>query len=74
MAPILEELKKEYEDRVIVEVIDVYKQSDEADKYNIRVIPTQILFDADGKEVGRHEGFIPKVELVKAFEKVGVKR
>ena len=73
MAPILEELKKEYEGRVIVEVIDVNENPKEADKYGIRVIPTQILFDADGKEVGRHEGFITKEDLVKAFEQVGVK-
>jgi len=73
MAPILEELKKEYEGRVIVEVIDVNENRAEAMKYKIRVIPTQILYDAECKEVGRHEGFIPKESLVKAFEQVGVK-
>jgi thioredoxin 1 len=73
MAPILEELKKEYEGRVIVEVIDVNENPKEAEKYKIRVIPTQILIDADGKEVGRHEGFIPKEDLIKAFEQVVVK-
>jgi thioredoxin 1 len=73
MAPILAELKKEYEGRVIVEVIDVNENPKEANKYGIRVIPTQILFDADAKEVGRHEGFILKADLIKAFEQVGVK-
>lgn len=73
MAPILEELKKEYEGRVIVDVIDVNESPKEASKYGIRVIPTQILFDAEDKEVGRHEGFIPKADLIKAFEQVGVK-
>ena len=73
MAPILEELKKEYEGRMIVEVIDVNENREEAMKYNIRVIPTQILFDVEGKEVGRHEGFIAKEVLVKVFEQVGIK-
>jgi thioredoxin 1 len=73
MAPILEELKNEYEGRLIVDVIDVYESPKEANKYGIRVIPTQILFDADGKAVWGHEGFIPKEDLIKAFEQVGVK-
>ncbi|MHB8125412.1 MAG: thioredoxin family protein [Desulfitobacteriaceae bacterium] len=73
MAPILEELKNEYEGRLIVDVIDVYESPKEANKYGIRVIPTQILFDADGDAVWGHEGFIPKEDLIKAFEQVGVK-
>lgn len=74
MAPILAELQKEYEGKVVIEIIDVYKEQDKLKEYSgIRAIPTQILFDADGVEVGRHEGFISKEDLVKAFEMVGVK-
>lgn len=73
MAPILEELKAEYAGRVIVDVIDVNENQQEAYNFNISVIPTQILLDANGKEVSRHEGFIPKEELIKLFELVGVK-
>lgn len=73
MAPILEELKKEYAGRVTIKVIDVYDNPDQASKYSIRVIPTQILFDAGGREISRHEGFMPKENLIKAFEQAGVK-
>lgn len=73
MAPILEELKAEYAGRVIVDVIDVNENQQEAYNFNISVIPTQILLDANGKEVSRHEGFIPKEDLIKLFELVGVK-
>jgi len=73
MAPILADLQREYMGRITIEVIDVNENREAARTYQIRVIPTQILFDAKGKEVGRHEGFIPKEDLLKAFEMVGVK-
>jgi len=73
MAPILAELRKEYEGRVTVDFIDVWKNPDAGRPYKIRVIPTQIFFDADGKEVWRHEGFLPKEEFVKKFAEMGVK-
>lgn len=73
MAPILVELRKEYEGRVIVDFIDVWKNPRAAEPYKIRVIPTQVFFDADGKEVWRHEGFLPKAEFVARFAELGVR-
>jgi thioredoxin 1 len=51
MAPILDEIKKDYVGIINVEFIDVWKNPDEAKKYNITIIPTQIFFDASGKEL-----------------------
>ncbi len=78
MGPILEELKNEYKDKVEVEVVDFYKDRAKALEYHakhpIRVIPTQILYDASGKEVWSNEGSLAKEELIIVFkEKVGVK-
>ena len=73
LAPILEQLRKEYESRVAVEFIDVWKNPEAGDPYEIRVIPTQIFFDADGKEVWRHEGFLPKADFIAKFAELGVK-
>lgn len=74
LAPILEALRKEYEGRLIVEFHDVWKDPAPARKYGVRLIPTQILLDRDGREVWRHEGFVSKEELVRLFaEKVGVR-
>lgn len=73
MAPILDELKREYEGRIIIEIIDVYKEKDRLKEFtNIRAIPTQILYDAEGREIGRHEGFISKEALIEAFKKAGI--
>ena len=72
MAPILEELKKEYAGVFSVEFIDVWKNPDAAEQYNIRVIPTQIFFDASGKELFRHEGFFSKQDILAKWEEHGV--
>jgi len=74
LAPILDALREEYKGRLDVEFIDVWKNRNAGQPYGIRVIPTQVLFDKEGKEVWRHEGFISKEDLKKLFaEKVGVK-
>ena len=72
MAPILEELKGEYEGTFKVEFIDVWKNPDEAPKYGIKLIPTQIFFDASGKELFRHEGFYSKEDILAKWTELGV--
>jgi len=72
MAPILQELKAELQGKVNVEFIDVAVKTEAADQYGIRAIPTQIFFDAAGKEVARHEGFMPREDLLAQLEKMGV--
>lgn len=73
LAPILEELKAEYAGRAVVEFIDVWKDPAAGEKYNIRLIPTQIFFDRDGNEVWRHEGFLSKKEFVTKLAELGAK-
>ncbi len=64
MAPILEELKKEYAGKMQVDFIDVWKDPTAGEKYAIEGIPTQIFFDASGKELFRHGGFMPKDDIL----------
>jgi thioredoxin 1 len=72
MAPILEELKKEYAGRMDVEFIDVWVNPDAGKPYGIEVIPTQIFFDADGKELFRHVGFFAKEDILGKWKELGV--
>ena len=51
MAPILEQLKKDFSGRLQVDFIDVWKNPTEAAKYGIKVMPTQIFFAPDTKSV-----------------------
>jgi len=73
MAPILEELKKGYVGKLQVEFIDVVNVNPGAGKqYGIKLIPTQIFFDASGKEFFRHEGFISKQDILAKFKEKGI--
>ena len=72
MAPILDELKEEYAGRMDVEFIDVWKDRKAADQYGIESIPTQIFFDATGKELFRHEGFFAKEDILKKWRELGI--
>ncbi len=73
MAPFLAELKQEYAGRAVIEFIDVRKHPAAGIPYQIRIIPTQVFFDAEGNEVWRHEGFLPKEQFVAKFAEMGVK-
>jgi thioredoxin 1 len=73
MAPILEKLKKAYTGKAEVIFIDVRQHRDQAARFGIRAIPTQIFFDKDGKEVYRHLGFMSEEAIVRQLEQMGVK-
>ncbi|MBP1724840.1 MAG: Thioredoxin protein [Deltaproteobacteria bacterium] len=73
MAPILEELTKEYQGKAAIVFIDVRQHTDQAEKYRLRAIPTQIFFDKQGNEVLRHVGFMDKKSIVQVLDKLGVK-
>ena len=73
MAPILEGLAKEYQGKANVLFIDVHEDSAAADRFRVRMIPTQVFFDAKGKEVKRHIGFMDKAEIVKELKTAGLK-
>ena len=73
MAPILETLAKEYRGRAGVMFIDVHEDHAAAEKFRVQMIPTQVFFDAQGKEAKRHIGFMDKTEIVKELKSLGVK-
>ncbi len=72
MAPILEELKKDYHDRAAIVFIDVWKDKAPAKRFGIKAIPTQIFFDSEGNEVYRHIGFMSKEDITGRLEQMGV--
>ena len=72
MAPMLAELREEYADRMSVEFIDVWKNPNAGQEYGVRVIPTQIFYDAAGNELFRHEGFYGKEAILSKWRELGV--
>ncbi len=72
MAPILEELKKEQAGKLDVEFVDVWKDPEAGKPYKILMIPTQIFYDASGKELFRHEGFYGKEDILAKWKELGL--
>ncbi len=72
MAPVLENLKTEFTGQLDVHVINLNQNPDAASVYHISVMPTQIFYDASGKELFRHEGFFAKEEILAKWKELGI--
>ncbi|HUV03590.1 MAG TPA: thioredoxin family protein [Armatimonadota bacterium] len=72
MAPILEEIAREYQGKLIVEFVDISKNRSAVQRYRVRAIPTQVLYDENGREFFRHMGFYSKRDILAKFEDRGI--
>ena len=68
---ILEGMGDELQGRASVVVVDTKVHPQEADRWRLRMVPTQIFLDANGKEVSRHEGTITTDEVRAALREAG---
>lgn len=75
MQPIMKSLEKRYGDQLKVIFYDVWKKEhkDKSEKYGIKLIPTQIFYNENGKEIHRHEGYYPEKEIDKLLKSNGLK-
>lgn len=63
LAPILEQVKQELGDSVKIVKIDVDKNQSIAAKYQVRGVPTMMLFK-NGKQLWRQSGVLQKNDIV----------
>lgn len=71
MKPVLEALRREHGERIAVVEVDLIAQKHEADyirRYRIALMPTQVFFDAQGRETGRNMGKISGAEILARLE------
>lgn len=73
MAPILESLAGEYRGKASVLFVDVNESQAAPRRFRVQMIPTQIFFNAGGKEVKRHMGFMDKGDIVRELQSLGVR-
>jgi len=75
MQPVMKAIEEKYGDQVKVVFYDVWTQEQKkyAQDYKIKLIPTQVFLDENGKEFHRHEGFYPESEIDKLFQARGIK-
>ena len=68
MAPVVEEIAKEYEGIAKVGKVDIDQDSDLAARYSIMSVPTFLIFK-NGEVVDKVVGGVPKDILTQAIEK-----
>ncbi|MBT8181880.1 MAG: thioredoxin [Eudoraea sp.] len=67
LAPILKQVKEELGDTIKIVKIDVDKNQSIASKYQVRGVPTMLLFK-DSKQLWRQSGVLPKNEIINIVE------
>jgi thioredoxin 1 len=74
MKPIMKRVEETYKGKVTVIFHDITTKDGKkaAEMFGIRVIPTQVFTDTNGKEFFRHEGFFPFEEIQKILKEKGV--
>lgn len=66
MAPILKDVKSQLQEKATIIKVDVDKNPEAASVYQIRSVPTLIMFK-NGKPVWKQSGVVPTQELIKLF-------
>lgn len=69
VAPELEAVASEYEDKAIVAKINVDEQQQLASQYDVMSIPTLLILK-DGQEIERLVGYRPRKDLMDAIDKI----
>lgn len=64
LGPVLKEVKDSLGDRVSIIKIDVDKNQQISSQYQVRGVPTMILFQ-NGKQLWRQSGVLTKEEIIK---------
>ena len=73
MQPLLGELQQTFGSRAQFRNFYVTQFPREAQAHKVMVMPTQVVFDPNGKEVARHMGYWPKNEFLSALANAGLK-
>ena len=67
LAPILREVKEALGEELRIVKIDVDKNEKLARKYQVKGVPTMLLFKK-GKQIWRQSGLVPKPELIQIIQ------
>jgi thioredoxin 1 len=65
-------LREECGPGIAVEEIDVMQDEAAGDRYGVKIIPTQVFFDAEGRELDRHVGFLARNDIRTRFAQHGL--
>jgi thioredoxin 1 len=72
MKPILEEMAERYKGKAAVVPIDILVHPDQAQRFKVKAIPVEIFFNAEGREMFRHLGYMDAQSIREQFRKMGL--
>ena len=72
MAPILKKIKQQYQDKADIVFIDIHENKAQAERFGVRVIPTQIFYNTEKKEIYRHEGYMSETDIKTQLKAMGI--
>ena len=72
MKPVLQALQTQHGHRVQVVDIDILKETAYIGLYQVKLMPTQLFYDAKGKLLGRHQGVIDVAGLAQRLGLDGI--
>jgi thiol-disulfide isomerase/thioredoxin len=67
-AEILSELEKKYPGQIMVQYYTTESDQPMFNKYRVSLVPTLVILNSSGSEVYRHEGLLPKDQLVSTLK------
>lgn len=71
MLGVMAELEEKYPGAMVIEFVNVHEQAALADRYAVQVIPTQIFYSPDDRELFRHVGVFKTEEIVAKWAELG---
>lgn len=71
MLGVMSELEQKYVGAMVIEFINAEQYPEQAERYGIRIIPSQIFYGPDGRELYRHTGVIRTEEIVAKWAELG---
>ncbi len=74
MMPVMTKIEKIYKGKAHIAFIDVWENREQAPRFKIRSIPTQIFFNEKGEEIYRHVGFFDEESIIEQLTKMGVEK
>jgi thioredoxin 1 len=71
MLGVMADLRLDFPEKLDVQFINIQEDRDALNRYGIKIIPAQIFYSPEGKEIYRHTGFFATNDVVAKWKQLG---
>jgi thioredoxin-like negative regulator of GroEL len=72
MAQVLGDLQSKYAGQFSVQYYNIETDENKFKRYNVSLVPTIVILGPSGGEIYRHEGALPKEDLVSTLKSLNI--